>query len=280
MPNPRLAISQITTTPLGLARTLELARRHGFALEIAESQLTSEAEPYEKILRSGVEVVSLQPATLTPFPTASAPEPRSPADRIQALKGSIERCAKYWPGRALVTNTGALPTEGDEHHVWEGCVAAYRELAAHAERHGMRLALEALGPSLMNRNSILYTYGQALEMVEAVGHPAFGACLDLYNSWQDPMLADVIACNPRHLFLVQLADWRRPRSFHDRRALGQGHIDLRRLLKAIAATGYAGPYVLEIFSEHVPDSLWASPDVTEQAILQSLAHFDHLIQSL
>lgn len=275
MPAPHLTISQITTTPLSLEQELALATRHGHALELAEKKLPSAPQAasaaLQRIRDSGVEVVSLQPATLSPFPTTSQPTPADRSMRIAALKASIERFAPLWPGLPLVTNTGALG--GDENTVWDGCVEAYRDLAVHAERHGMRLALEALGPSLMNRNSILYTFGQAVEMVEAVDHPAFGLCLDLYNSWQDPRLLDALRDAGDRLWLVQLADWRRPRSLHDRRGLGEGRIPLAAMLDRIADTGYQGAYVLEIFSEQVADSYWANPESIERVIANSSGWF-------
>ncbi|MBV9281007.1 MAG: sugar phosphate isomerase/epimerase, partial [Chloroflexi bacterium] len=57
-------------------------------------------------------------------------------------------------------------------------------------------------------------------------------------------------------FVVQLSDWRTPRSYQDRLIPGQGEIPLAGLLRAIHDSGYRGPYVVEIFSGDVPDSLW------------------------
>lgn len=281
---PTLAISQITTQPLSLAQELDLAVRLGYSLEVAENKLptdpTAAADALKRIQDSGVSVVSLQPATLTPFPSAFSATPAEPRERIDALKASIERFAPLWPGRPLVTNTGAPIDSGNEAQVFETCVEAYRELAEHAEQHGMTLALEALAPSLMNRNSILYTFAQALEMAEAVDHPVFGVCLDLYNSWQDVTLPADIALAGDRLQLVQLADWRRPHSFHDRRALGDGQIALAPLLAALQQSGYRGPYVLEIFSSEVEDSLWQDVQTVERAVDTSLAHFARLTQHL
>ena len=57
--------------------------------------------------------------------------------------------------------------------------------------------------------------------------------------------------------MVQISDWRRPRANADRRSLGDGVIPSAEIFAAVRRTGYAGPYVLEIFSEEsLPDSLW------------------------
>ena len=57
--------------------------------------------------------------------------------------------------------------------------------------------------------------------------------------------------------MVQVSDWHRPRSGADRISLGDGTIDNAAIVRAVRKTGYAGPYVLEIFSgESLPDSIW------------------------
>lgn len=276
-----LALSQITTSPLTLEEDLQLCQRLGCALELAEKKLSKDpgkaGEQLSLIKESGVRVTSIQPRTLTVFPSASAPHPKSPEERVEQLMDSVDRFSAYWPGLALITNTGADP-EGNEARVWEGCVEHYRALASHAHAKGMRIALEALGPSLMNRNSILFSFSQAREMVNAVDCDSFGLCLDLYNSWQDPGLVASITADK--LFIVQLADWRRPHSLHDRRALGDGEIPLRTLLGKLVNSGYVGDYVLEIFSESVPDSLWADKATISEAIKHSVAVFDDICSGL
>lgn len=277
-----LAISQITTSPLSIEEDLALCQRLGCALEIAERKLStdpSQAQDQLALIKdSGVRVTSIQPRTLTIFPSASAPEPQHPQARLADLIASVDLFSAYWPGLPLVTNTGADAT-GNEARVWDGCIEHYRTLAAHAHDRGMRIALEALGPSLMNRNSILFTFGQAQEMVNEVDHQAFGLCLDLYNSWQDPALPIAIE-RCRKLFIVQLADWRRPRSLHDRRVLGDGEIALQPLLQNLVDAGYTGDCVLEIFSESVPDSLWQNTDTVVDAVERSIKAYDGIRATL
>jgi sugar phosphate isomerase/epimerase len=50
-----------------------------------------------------------------------------------------------------------------------------------------------------------------------------------------------------------------PRSTADRFTLGQGEIPLAKMIRAIRATGYTGPWVVEILSSlHLDGSLWKS----------------------
>jgi sugar phosphate isomerase/epimerase len=272
----KLALSQITTSPLTIEQDLALCLRLGCALEIAEKKLSTDkahaSDQLAQIKDSGVRVTSIQPRTLTIFPSASAPQPQDPDQRLEQLIESVDLFSEFWPGLPLISNTGA-DSDGNEARVWDGCIERYRTLAGHARSKGMRIALEALGPSLMNRNSVLFTFSQAQEMVDEVDRENFGLCLDLYNSWQDAQLPLSIEKSEK-LFIVQLADWRRPHSLHDRRALGDGRIPLQALLKQIADTGYSGDYVLEIFSESVPDSLWKDTASIVKAVEQSIVTFD------
>ncbi|WP_110950388.1 sugar phosphate isomerase/epimerase family protein [Pseudomonas bohemica] len=272
-----LAVSQITTTPLTLEEDLQLCKRLGCALEIAEKKLSADrSEAHDQlayIKESGVRITSIQPRTLTVFPSASAPEPQSPEARLENLIASVDLFSQYWKDLPLVSNTGADP-QGNESRVWDGCVEHYRTLADHAQKQGMKIALEALGPSLMNRNSILFAYSQAQELAATVDRDGFGLCLDVYNSWQDPGLIASISADK--LFLVQLADWRRPRSLHDRRALGDGAIAFLPILRRVVECGYDGDYVLEIFSDSVPDSLWKDASTITEAVETSSLKFNDL----
>ena len=95
-----------------------------------------------------------------------------------------------------------------------------------------------------------------MEIVEEVGHDALGICADAWNlAGQHDLRARLTRLGDR-LFLAQVADWRRPRSFLDRRAIGEGALDFTPFLDGVRAAGYRGPIVLEIFSKDVPDSLY------------------------
>lgn len=77
----------------------------------------------------------------------------------------------------------------------------------------MSIAIEPLSPPMMSRDSILYTFMQGYELVQAVARENVGLCLDLYNSWQDADLTDAIRLAGDRIFLTQLSDWQRPRSY-------------------------------------------------------------------
>jgi sugar phosphate isomerase/epimerase len=117
----------------------------------------------------------------------------------------------------------------------------------------VRVAFEPLNAAIMNVESAIWTLEQGLRLVEQVDRPSFGLCVDLWNIWQNAAVEEAIrACGDR-IFVVQVSDWRTPRSFQDRLIVGQGAILLPPLLRAVHESGYRGPYVVEIFSGDVPD---------------------------
>jgi len=255
---PRFGVSQFTTTPWSFEEDVEGYARLGVdAIEVCEFKLDGErfAEQLSLVGERGLEISSVQPAVRTLFPSRTQPEPRSVPERLGLFRRAIERVAPFAPGAAFVCNTGP-PPDGDVREVLEAAGREYRALADFAGGHGVRVALEPLSPTLMNVESAIWTPGQAMRVVEEVDRDDFGVCVDLWNVWQAPdVVRELEACGGR-TFVVHVSDWRTPRSFADRRTVGDGEIPLSPLLRAIDAGGYRGAYTLEIFSEGVPDSLW------------------------
>jgi sugar phosphate isomerase/epimerase len=173
------------------------------------------------------------------------------------MKAAIERIAPHVPAQVpFVVITGAAPG-GDTRMVYERAVTAFAELATFAAERGVRMAYEPLNPVLFNTDTALWGLDQALELVRRVDHPALGICLDTWNIFQTPNLHEVIRECGERIFLVQVSDWHQPRSGADRISLGDGTIDNAAIMRACREAGYAGPFVLEIFSdESLPDSIW------------------------
>jgi 4-hydroxyphenylpyruvate dioxygenase len=125
------------------------------------------------------------------------------------------------------------------------------EMAERAARRGLRVGYE---PLAWGRH--VKSWGQAWEIVRRAAHPALGLILDSFHTLavgDDP--SGIAAVPGDRLFFVQLADapvlsmdalsWSR----HHRTFPGQGGLDVAGFLRAVAASGYAGPLSLEVFND-------------------------------
>ncbi|WP_327120955.1 TIM barrel protein [Nocardia sp. NBC_01730] len=125
------------------------------------------------------------------------------------------------------------------------------ELAKRAHRRGLRIAYEALA-----WGAHVDTYRHAWRIVDDADHPALGTCLDSFHilsRGDDPSgIRDIPG---EKIFFLQLAD--APRlsmdvlswSRHHRNFPGQGNFDLATFGAHVQASGYTGPWSLEVFND-------------------------------
>jgi sugar phosphate isomerase/epimerase len=277
MTNPgpyAFGVSEFTTKPWSFEQDVETYARLGVdTIEVCEVKLDDKraGEQLPLVAEHGLAISSVQPSTRTLFPSRSMPEPKDIPARMARFRRTIELVAPFAPDVPLVTNTG-IPPNGNIQEVYDTAAREYRALADFAREHGVRVALEPLNAAIMNEESAIWTLDQAMRIVEAVDRPNFGICMDAWNIWQNAGILDGIrACGDR-VFVMQVSDWRTPRSYEDRLIVGQGEIPLPPLLRAVHEGGYRGAYSVEIFSNNVPDSLWQGD--LERVIRESRAGLD------
>lgn len=134
----------------------------------------------------------------------------------------------------------------------------HTNLAAAARRAGdagVRLALE-----FDARASFPDNLQSALALVEQVGHPALGLCLDWHHfSIGRSKESDLELLSTTNLFHVQVSDIadvpREMASDADRILPGEGSSSPRPLLERLAAIGYAGAVSVELLNP----ALWRVP---------------------
>src|SRR3546814_19068029 len=96
----------------------------------------------------------------------------------------------------------------------------------------------------------------AWEIVRRAEHPSIGLILDSFHTLARRIDVESIRAIPGdRIFIVQLADaplidmdllyWSR----HFRNIPGEGDLPVADFMRAVAATGYAGPLSLEIFND-------------------------------
>ncbi len=279
VPQYRFGVSEFTTTPWTFEQDVECYAQLGVeAIEVCEFKLDEQRidEQLALIAKNGLLISSVQPKVRTLFPSQSQPAPADPRERMALFSQTVQRFGALAQGVPFVTNTGC-PPRGNMQEVSEVAAEVYRDLADEAARFGARIALEPLNPSIMNVETAIWTIQQALQIVTQVQRANFGVCIDSWNVWQNADLYEAIAACGDRIFVVQLSDWRTPRSFQDRLSIGHGEIPFPALLRAVHASGFRGPYVVEIFSAGVPDALWEGD--LKQLIRDNRANLETLWQA-
>lgn len=130
---------------------------------------------------------------------------------------------------------GKVVADGTPDEEWKWLVEGVKEVYAHAEQAGIRIAIEPLNrfeTYLVNRGD------QALALADAVG-PNCGVCLDLFhmNIEESDIHAAFMKCKGR-IVDVHIAD-------NNRFAPGMGTLDFPAIVKTIRDTGYDGALTLE-----------------------------------
>ena len=254
----QFCVSEFTTQPWSFEEDVENYGRLGVdSIEVCEVKLDEKRVAEQLALpgQHGLAISSVQPAVRTLFPSLSQPEPKDVPARMARFRHTIEFFQDMAPGVPFVTSTG-IPPKGNIQQVYDTAAREYRALSDFAAEHGVRIALEPLNASIMNEESAIWTLEQAMDIVAAVDRANFGICLDYWNIWQNANITEAIKRCGDRIFVVQVSDWRTPRSFQDRLIVGQGAIPLPPLLRATHESGWRGAYSVEIFSNDVPDPLW------------------------
>ncbi|MBA2935192.1 sugar phosphate isomerase/epimerase [Sphingomonas sp. CGMCC 1.13654] len=251
-------ISEFTTMPWSFDQDVERYARLGVdTIEVVEAKLDDDrfAEQMQSIAAAGLGISGIQPRVRTFFGSRMMPTPKALDERVACLRASIERLAPYAPGVPFITNVGAHP-KGDMADAMAITARKLGDLGRVAADHGVLMAIEPLNPTSVNVESAIWTIDQALEIIDRSGSDHVGLCLDYWNIWQNPDVEASIGRAGDRIFTVQASDWRLPRSFADRIVPGDGAIPLPALINATRATGYDKPWVVEIFSNDVADSLY------------------------
>lgn len=256
----KFGFSEFTTWPWSYRQDLQKYKEHGASVvEVCEFKLAHNdyGELLDDLQKSGMSASSIQAKVHSIFEDSMASKPKDPEDRIHDIKQAIKMTAPHVPkGTPFIIITG-IPPEGNFRKTVDRTVEALKELGDFAAEQGLSIAFEPLSPVNIHTDTAVWGLDQGLELVERVNHPAVGICIDAWNVWQTPALSDLIAqCNTR-IRVVQLSDWKQPRSTADRYSLGDGEIPLASIMRAIRKTGYEGPWVVEILSSlHLKGSLW------------------------
>lgn len=151
----------------------------------------------------------------------------------------------------------------------ERCVSGLQRAGDHAASAGVKLAVEPL-----NRfeSDVLCTTQQAIELLDAVDHPAVGLMLDTFHMhMEEASIAEAIRLAGARTIHFQANE-------NHRGFLGTGSTDWVDVCRALHDVGYVGPISLEPFRRNddrfgVPFAQWRPPHEDESERLADSVSF-------
>ncbi len=239
----KLSISEITTVTQSFEDDLDAYREAGAdAIGIWEMKLQEDS--LERFFASGLEAATAVPTVPSILPLPLMEGPTDPAERVEAICGSIRRLAPYDPPCVLFL-TG--PGE-DRGAILEGL----RAIAEAGARAGIPVAVEPIQREFAHFWSVVSSLDEAAGLINEAGADV-GLMYDSWHLWREPL--GQIARHRERIRGVHLADWREPtRNTNDRVLPGEGAIEFGPILEALRWDGF---YDLEIFSDaELEGSLW------------------------
>jgi sugar phosphate isomerase/epimerase len=261
MTPPRLALNTATTKGWTLAEAVAGCVEAGIGGIGVWRDRVQEAGVAEagRILRAaGVSVTSLCRGGFFTAPDGGRDDNRRAVDEAAAIGTDV-----------LVLVCGGVPEgstdlDGARARVRDGIA----ELAPHAASAGVRLAIEPMHPMFCADRGVVSTLGQALDLAEQFPAEQIGVVVDAYHVWWDPQVYAEIARAGAggRILSVQVSDWVTPLpagALLGRAHVGDGCIDVRRIVDACTAAGHAGFVEVEIFNEEI----WQTPGARTVATL-------------
>lgn len=250
----KLSLSEISTVGASFEEDVAVYAAAGFAgIGIWEMKLPPDDDANIARLReAGLGVANCVPAvpSILPLRIPGMEGPPEPADRIAALRASMNRLAPYEPESVLVLTGPAI----DERS--RGIVlAGLYEVAEAAATAGVRLGLEPSHPSQHESVSFVNWIDDSLALLAEAGLDHVGLMADTYNLWNEP--PDALAAVADRVTGLHVADVPVELDRTDRALPGEGGTRSADHVAALRRAGWDGYLDVEIFS--TPESFWALP---------------------
>ncbi|HWA87130.1 MAG TPA: sugar phosphate isomerase/epimerase family protein [Opitutus sp.] len=251
------ALSEFTTGEHSLADDVRLCNELGIAgIEVCESKLPeNEREARDLLMEvrdAGLHLVSVQARVHALFPDGMAPEPADPQARMDAMRRTMELFATALPDEhpSYVLIGGRAP-DHDFSRARETLLANGGRLADEAQAHGGRIAFEPLHRVMMNENTFLSSWEEAVRIANIVAHDSFKLVCDIWNVWDQTDIIERVRNEIAHVAVVHASDWHKggPRRLNDRMVPGRGIISWETWGAMLGDADYRGWVCLEMLSE-------------------------------
>ncbi|WP_017607888.1 sugar phosphate isomerase/epimerase family protein [Nocardiopsis xinjiangensis] len=251
----RLSLNQATVKRADLARAVDGCLRAGVPSIGLWREHVAEAgqERAERMVReAGLRVSSYCRGGFLTDPA------RTEQARESNLRAIDEAAA--FGAATLVLVVGGLPDGERDLRATRARMAEELEyLVPRAADRGVKLGLEPLHPMFCADRAVLSTLGQALDLAKWFPPETVGVVVDTYHLWWDPDVYHHIerAGALGRIASFQVCDWLTPipdDPLLGRGMVGDGHIDVRSLHRAVRRAGYEGDVEVEIFNADV----WAA----------------------
>jgi sugar phosphate isomerase/epimerase len=251
----RLSLNQATVKALSLREAAGLCARHDIpAIGLWRDRVAEvgAGQAAAIVAAAGLHVSSLCRGG---FFTHADPAARAAA--LADNRAAIEDAARLEADTLCLVSGGLAPGSKDLGQARRMIADAIGELVPHAQRHGVRLGIEALHPMFCADRCAISRLADAVDLALLFPADAVGVVIDTYHVWWDAGLAADIARAAGRIAGYQLCDWVLPLpadTLLGRGHLGDGHIDFPPISAQVRAAGYTGYAEVEIFSQAVWDA--------------------------
>lgn len=220
--------------PEPLETTVERLARYGYdAIELMGEPSKYDIKETLAILKKHKIVCTSTVTIMSKDRDLTHPDPKCWQATVDYIK-SIMTMAADLGGECIClvpTEVGYLQARGPIEECWNRMVAGLKQIADHSHKCKIKVGLEPL-----NRfeSRWLNRCEQGLALADAVGDPEMGVTLDTFHmNIEEADSVAAIKFAGKRLIDFHLGD-------NNRRPPGLGHIDFRKIMKALKDVGYNG----------------------------------------
>jgi sugar phosphate isomerase/epimerase len=251
----RLSLNTATVPQLSVAQAADLCARHEIpAIGLWRDQVAAAGAGAAAATAraAGLHVSSLCRGGFFTHADAAA-RAAARADN----RAAVEDAARLEADTLCLVSGGLVPGSRDLGLARRMIADAIGDLVPHAQRHGVKLGIEALHPMFCADRCAVSRLADALDLALLFPAEAVGVVIDTYHVWWDASLAADIARAAGRIASYQLCDWVLPLPADvllGRGHIGDGHIDFPPISAQVRAAGYTGYAEVEIFRQEVWDA--------------------------